>query len=254
MSVPTQALADYILRMADDELLLAHRDSEWTGHAPILEEDIAFTNIALDEMGHAAVWYALHAELMKEQADAHSDRLVFQRSPEAFLCTSMVVLPNGDWAFSMLRQYLFDVAEKVRLESLASSGYAPIAHAAAKLRPEEAYHERHTRAWVLRLGEGTQESNRRMQHALDRLWGHALGLFGEEPAAAPAIQAGWIPQGGIVRQRWQAEVSDTLAQAGLRIPAVTDPPTSNRRQRDEYLSDLLDELQSVARSDPMAVW
>lgn len=254
MSDTTKALAEYILAMADDELILSHRDSEWTGHAPILEEDIAFTNIALDEMGHAAVWYALHAELNGQETDAHSDRLVFQRSPEDFRCAVMVTLPNGDWAFSMLRQYLFDMAEKVRLESLRSSGHAPLRHAAAKLQPEEAYHARHTRAWVIRLGQGTPESKRRMQLALDQLWGHALTMFDEEPAVQPAVRAGLVPEAGGLRDHWLSEVSLTLAEAGLSVPETEAPLSASRREHTGHLLRLLDELQSVARSDPMAVW
>jgi ring-1,2-phenylacetyl-CoA epoxidase subunit PaaC len=254
LSEPLEALAEYVLAMADDELILSHRDSEWTGHAPILEEDIAFTNIALDEMGHAAVWYTIRAELLGAEPEAYSDRLVFQRSAEDYRCTPLVELPNGDWAFSMLRQYLFDIGEKVRLEGLLSSGHTPIAHAAAKLRPEEAYHERHTRAWVLRLGQGTPESRGRMQAALDGLWSFAPGLFALDPSAEPASQVGLVPDAGRLRQRWEDEVKMTLNEAGLTIPEGVAPVTDGRRKHTEHLAGLLTELQSVARADPIAAW
>src|SRR5215471_16608308 len=141
------ALPTYLLALADDELLLGHRDSEWTGHAPILEEDIAFANLAQDEIGHAALWYGL----LRNLDGSDPDRLIFFREPGAFRNAQLVELPKGDWAFSMLRQYLFDAAESVRLPLLAVSTHRPLAEAAAKIRPEELYHLRHTQAWIQRL-------------------------------------------------------------------------------------------------------
>lgn len=254
MSEATAGLAAFVLAMADDELILSHRDSEWTGHAPILEEDIAFTNIALDEMGHAAIWYAVCAGLEGAEAEAYSDRMVFQRPPADFRCAPLVELPKGDWAFSMLRQYLFDMAEKVRLEGLLSSQHSPLAQAAGKIRPEEAYHQRHTQAWVIRLGQGTPESNRRMQAALDILWGYAAGLFDLDPEMAGAVRARLVPDLGDLRRQWTGEVTRTLRAAGLTLPEEKMPPETGRKRHTEFLAGLLDELQSVARADPMAVW
>lgn len=254
MSETLGAVADYLLAMADDEIILSHRDSEWTGHAPILEEDIAFANIALDEMGHAAVWYAIHADLLGEEPEPYSDQLVFLRSVDDFRCSPLVELPNGDWAFSVLRQYLFDIAEKVRLAGLLSSGLDQLAQAAAKLGPEEAYHERHTRAWVLRLGQGTPESRQRMQAALEALWSFTPGLFEQDPSTRPALQADLVPDANWLRQRWEEEVTPTLDEAGLAIPRGLAPATAGRRRHTDHLAGLLAELQSVARADPMASW
>ena len=254
MSNALQALAEYVLALADNELILAHRDSEWTGHAPILEEDIAFTNIALDEMGHASVWYSVHASLVGADPESYPDQLVFQRDVADFRCVPLVELPNGDWAFSMLRQYLFDVAEKARLESLLSSGYPSMAQAAAKIRTEEAYHVRHTRAWVIRLGHGTAESKRRMQLALDSLWPYALGLFEPLDAEAEAVEAGLAPASGELRQAWESETRTALDAAGLAAPNVSEPVMGNRRGHTDHLAPLLTELQSVARADPLAAW
>src|SRR5262249_24761260 len=144
-------LADYLLALADDELILGHRDSEWCGHAPILEEDIAFANLALDEIGHARVWYGLLGDLLSKDPETYPDELVYRRDASEFRCAQFVELPKGDWAFSMLRQYLFDSIEAMRLEALTESSYQPLADAAAKMRPEEMYHLRHTSAWVRRL-------------------------------------------------------------------------------------------------------
>ena len=138
--VPIRRCVGCDARLADDELILGQRDSEWTGHAPILEEDIAFSNIAQDELGHATIWYGLLSELTGEEPN----ELVFFRDFDDFRNVTLVELPNGDWAFSMLRQYLFDAFEMVRLSQLLESLYRPVAEAAAKIRMEELYHYRHT--------------------------------------------------------------------------------------------------------------
>jgi ring-1,2-phenylacetyl-CoA epoxidase subunit PaaC len=167
------ALADRLLALADDELILAHRNSEWAGHAPILEEDIAFANMALDEMGHAAIWYGLRGELTGENPTGSSS----SATPGQYRNVQLVELPRGDWAFSMVRQYLFDAAESVTLPHLAASSYRPLAEAAAKIATEERYHLRHTGLWLRRLGLGTAESHARLQAALDILWPYARQLF-----------------------------------------------------------------------------
>ena len=189
-----EELAEYRLGLGDDEMILAHRNSEWAGHAPILEEDIAFANIALDEMGHAAAWYRLVAELREQSPESYPDELVFGRTTSEFRNMQVVELPNGDWAFSLLRQYLFDALETVRLERLAESEWAPLAETAAKIRPEELYHVRHTEAWVRRLGLGTQESNERMQQAMDELYPYALQFFENGESQPPGLRsAPWRP-------------------------------------------------------------
>jgi ring-1,2-phenylacetyl-CoA epoxidase subunit PaaC len=248
------AVADYLLGLADDELILAHRDSEWTGHAPILEEDIAFSNLALDEMGHAALWYARHAELMGENPETRPDELAFLRDPADFRNVQMVELPNGDWAFSMLRQFLFDAAESVRLEGLAGSRHPPIAEAAAKIRQEERYHLRHTSAWVRRLGLGTQESHRRMQSALDLLYPFALQLFQPADGRAQLAEQGYLPAEDLLLAEWQNLVRPYLTEADLSVPQHAAPPAASRAEHTGHLAELLQEMQVVARSDQQAVW
>ena len=251
------ALADKLLALADDELILAHRHSEWAGHGPILEEDIAFANLSLDEMGHATLWYEAYQEL----TGTEPDRLAFFRGPADFRNVQMVELPNGDWAFSMLRQYLFDTAEMVQLTALVVSSYQPIAAAAAKIRLEELYHLRHTSQWVKRLGLGTEESNGRMQRALDELWPYAQQLFVPLPAESLLVEAGIV---GVSRsasettadlyQQWLPTVRDHLTNAGLIIPDNDQPPTRSRAEHTPHLSRLLAEMQMVARLDPEAAW
>lgn len=247
------ALKAHLLALGDDELILGHRDSEWCGHAPILEEDIAFANLALDEIGHAKLWYGLLAELMGEDPEAYPDRLVFFREPEAFRSAQMVELPKGDWAFSILRQWLFDAAEKVRLDHLKDSLYAPLAGAAAKIRTEEIYHLRHSQAWVRRLGLGTHESHARLQKALDELWPHTQQLFTSQAGEALLETAGIIPSSAQLETEWNAQVKPILEEAGLTLSQAT-AHTASRAIHTRHLSVLVTEMQSVARLDPEAEW
>ncbi len=245
------ALRDYLTAMADDELLLGHRDSEWTGHAPILEEDIAFSNLAQDEMGHALAWYSLAHELGAPEPD----RTAFFRGPNEFRNAILVELPKGDWAFTIVRQYLFDAAEQVRYAALTHSAYRPIADAVAKLRNEEAYHLMHSRGWVKRLGDATEESHRRMQDALDASWSHALGLF--EPMEGDDLLTGngIKPSEVSLREQWVAQVKPTLESATLAIPASAQTANGGRSgKHTEHLTALLSEMQVVARSEADAKW
>jgi ring-1,2-phenylacetyl-CoA epoxidase subunit PaaC len=245
-----QPLRQKLLAMADDELILAHRDSEWTGHAPILEEDIAFSNIAQDELGHATLFYGLIKELTGEEPD----QLVFFREAADFRNIQMVELRKGDWAFSMVRQYLFDASEMVRAAALINGRYKPLAEAAAKIRQEELYHYRHTSEWVRRLGLGTEESHGRTQIALNDLWPYAFQLFAPIEGESELVRAGFVPDSDELRHSWEVVVLAHLRSAGLQIPLVEDAPAADRGEHTDYFPALIAELQSVARSDPEAVW
>jgi ring-1,2-phenylacetyl-CoA epoxidase subunit PaaC len=239
-----------LLAMADDELILAHRNSEWTGHAPILEEDIAFSNIAQDELGHATLFYGIINELTGEEPD----QLVFFREAADFRNVQMVELPKGDWAFSMVRQYLFDAFEMVRATLLLNGEYRPLAEAVAKIRQEELYHYRHTSQWLRRLGLGTEESHGRTQIALNQLWPYAFQLFAPIEGENDLITAGFVPNSEELRHSWEVVVLPHLGSAGLRIPDIETTPGADRSRHTGHLPALLNELQSVARSDPEAVW
>lgn len=247
-------LASYLLALADDEMILAHRNSEWTGHAPILEEDIAFTNLAVDEMGHAGLWYRLHADLVGEDPETYPDRLVFFREAPFFRNVQMVELPRGDWAFSMLRQYLFDAAESVWLPELAQSSYRPLAEAASKIAREELYHLRHTQAWIRRLGRGTPESHRRLSLALDEIWPYALQLFVPQPKEEELVTEGLVPLKSGIQGAWLAKVESDFNASDLGLPAGEEPTTTDRRAHSEHLVGLLTEMQSVARAYPGVSW
>ena len=243
------ALEKYLIGLGDDELILAHRDSEWAGHAPILEEDIAFANIALDEMGHAAAWYRLAGELLDQPVETYPDELIFARTPDEFRNIQMVELPNGDWAFSLMRQYLFDSLESIRLNVLAESKWEPLADTAAKIRPEELYHLRHTRTWVRRLGLGTEESNKRMQNALVELYPFALQSF-----TMSAEEDQGIPESDILHSAWDAEIRPVLSESELELPEGDKSPVLSREVHTSYLFELVEEMQVVARADVKAQW
>lgn len=242
------SLIALVLAFADDELLLGHRASEWTGHAPLLEEDIAFSNLAQDEVGHALIWYTILHEHLNQPAP---DRLAFWRSSGDFRNATLVELPKGDWAFTIVRQYLFDVYEQVRNEALAQCGYAPIEEAVAKISREEVYHRLHSRGWVLRLGGATEESHRRMQAAVDQLWPHALGLF--EPMVDAPDYSEMLPQ---LQAAWLERVTPVLTQATLTIPGEVAPAYGGRTgQHTAHLIDVLNDMQKVAHTEsPEAVW
>ncbi|MCH8253162.1 MAG: phenylacetate-CoA oxygenase subunit PaaC [Planctomycetes bacterium] len=246
-----KALIDLLYRMADDEIVLGHRDSEWTGHAPIIEEDIAFSSMAQDEMGHALAYYNLLTELGEPDADT----MAFGRSASDYRCASLVCLPKGDWAFSLVRQYLFDAAEGVRLAALAASTFTPLANIARKLAGEEKYHLMHGRTWIARIGAATDESRRRMQTAVDEAYPHALGLF--EPTSADEIlaQSGICPREADLRAQWESSVAPVLADAELKVPEGVTPQYGGRTGvHPAALADLLESMQLVYNIDPSAKW
>jgi ring-1,2-phenylacetyl-CoA epoxidase subunit PaaC len=244
------ALLNKLLALADDELILSHRNAEWIGHGPILEEDIAIGNIAQDELGHATVWYSLYCELTGDDPDA----LVFLRNAADFRNVQLVELPKGDWAFTMLRQYLFDAYEGVMLSALQASAYQPLAEAVAKIYNEEIYHYRHTSAWVRRLGLGTEESHCRLQNGLDELWPYAQQLFVTLPDEELLGEAGITGEPADCHTHWATLVIPHLTDSGLTVPNNTTPFTRSRSQHTTHLNDLLNDMQLVARLDKEAKW
>lgn len=248
----TTSLAECVLGWADDEMILAHRNSEWTGHGPILEEDIALTNIALDEMGHAQILYGIHADLIGADVETYPDQLVFFREAPDFRNAQIWELPRGDWGFTLLRQYFHDELEHVRLKALVDSEHEQLAQAAAKIATEELYHLRFSQARVVRLAQGTPESRERLQVALDQLWPNVPQLF-ENRGLDAIVDRGWVPSPADLNQAWEERVLSLLHDVGLEVPGSKRhvPP---RGQHSEHLVSLLDELQRVARAYPGASW
>jgi ring-1,2-phenylacetyl-CoA epoxidase subunit PaaC len=248
------ALDSKLLRLADDEFILGHRNSEWTGHGPILEEDIAFANLALDEIGHGILWYRIVAGLRGEDPDTYPDKLVYQRNAREFQNADVVALPHTDWAFSMLRQYLFDAYESIHVPALAASRCEPIAEAAAKIKQEELYHLYHTRAWVQRLGLGTDESHRRMQSGLDQLWAPFQQLFAPGPDESLLIESGLTPDLRPIHSEWKNTVVPFLESCALVVPDNRTAPKVRQIASPKHMDALVAELQQVSKVAPDAVW
>lgn len=243
------ALVERLTALADDELILGHRNSEWTGHAPLLEEDIAIANVAQDEIGHAVLWYGLIEQL----TGASPDSLAFFRGPAEYRSASLLEQPRGDWAFTMLRQFLFDSYEAELYPRLRDSSYAPMAEVAAKVSREELFHLRHSALWLERLALGTDESRRRLTDALDALGPLLPGLLEAVPGDPALTAAGIYPDNDELRAAVTQRVTRELARFDLTLPAAPRKPTASRYQRhDALLADLLTEMQSVARADPAA--
>jgi ring-1,2-phenylacetyl-CoA epoxidase subunit PaaC len=237
--------------LADDELILAHRLAEWTGHAPLLEEDIALANLAQDELGHATVWL----ELRRGLDASDPDQLAFFRDASEFRNCEIVELPKGDWAFTMLRQYLFDMYEGLWLQTAQHSTYLPLAQAAAKIIREERFHIQHTHVWVERLGLGTRESHERMQDALRLLWPYAQQLFVPQENEGLLVAEGVVPDLILVKEQWLLATSRHLQNCELKLPLLNTYQPHSRQQHTEHLWSLLAEMQSTARWDAEAkVW
>lgn len=245
------AVVDLLYRLADDELIIGHRNSEWTGHAPILEADIAFSSMAQDEMGHAQVYY----QMLHKLGEADPDTLAFGRKARQFRCASLVALPKADWGFSVLRQFLYDAAETVRLSAYTSSSLRPLSQLAVKLRGEEKYHLMHGRSWVLRLGDATPDSHRIMQSALNTAYPHALGLFEPTEYDETLAQAEISPREDDLRKQFESAVAPVLQAAGLDVPTAARAVFGGRvGKHPEALKELLEQMQCVYNIDPTAKW
>ncbi|MEO8193616.1 MAG: 1,2-phenylacetyl-CoA epoxidase subunit PaaC [Gemmatimonadales bacterium] len=246
-------LFEYLLRLGDDRLVLGHRLSEWCGHGPILEEDIALANIALDLIGQATLYLKLAGET--EGKGRTADELVYFRDAIDYRNLQIVELPNGDYAFTIVRQFLFDVFSYHLLEQLQKSANTEIGGISAKAFKEVRYHVRHSSEWVLRMGDGTEESHTRAQKAVNDLWRFTAEMFESDEVDREMAAAGIGADVEAIRPKWEAVVKDVLGRATLTIP--NDPPamTGGRRGRHtEHLSRMLAEMQVVARTHPGAQW
>lgn len=252
----TDALVESLLQLGDDRLVLGHRLSEWCGHAPILEEDIALGNIALDLLGQAQGLLKLAGAVEGRGRD--EDALAYFREAREFRNALLVELPRGDFAFTMTRQFLFDAYDVLLTERLARSPNDDLAGIMAKAHKEARYHVRHSGDWIVRLGDGTSESHHRAQRALDTLWPYTAELFVGGTGAAVATLAGATFDAAALRDDWQAGVVDVIAEATLAFPAgvsLAAAPSGGRGGRHtEHLEQMLTEMQSVARAHPGASW
>lgn len=229
-------MTDYILHLADNALILGHRNSEWTGHGPILEQDIALSNISLDLIGQARHLYQYAAELLGDGST--EDKLAYFRGPEAFKNCMLVEQPKGHWGTTVLRQFLFSAYQYPLYQQLASRDDEKLAAIAQKSLKEVTYHLRWSSEWVIRLGQGTETSNDKMKDAVKELWPYTQDLLTRTD--------------GDLQFNWQDKVQNIFSKASLALPAdVTMITGENHRQ---HLVEILSEMQHLQRTYPNVEW
>ncbi|WP_374438921.1 1,2-phenylacetyl-CoA epoxidase subunit PaaC [Pseudomonas panipatensis] len=249
---------EYLLRLADSALVQGQRLCEWCGRAPALEEELALMNVGLDLVGQARNWYEYAAELLADGRDA--DHLAFRRDERAFRNLLLVEQPNGDFAVTIVKQFLYDTWHFHALNGLSASSDARIAAIAAKALKEVTYHLRRSGEWVERLGDGTEESHARMLAAIPQLWRFTVELHNAQGTADDIEQrlfaAGVAPNPEELAVAWRAKVADTFASATLPLPepAVNFYLSGRRGLHSEHLGILLAEMQFLQRAYPDATW
>jgi len=262
-----QPLIHLLLSLADDELVLGYWDSEWTGVAPLLEEDVACSSIAQDEIGHARVLYEEVTALM----GTPPDQLVYGRRVQDYRQAQLVERHRGNWAFTMARQFLYDSVDQLRLANLRHSAYRPLAQDVVKIQQEESYHQMHTVAWMERLAHGTPEARHYLEQALESLWPDVPGLFEAFPDEELLVTSGILPTANAdLQQEWFAAIEPVLERWNLSFPLLkraaspakgmhyhpTFVPRLGGRHghhtQDFHL--LWERMTKVYRLDPLANW
>ena len=252
-----QQLFDFLLRLADSDLILAQRLGAWIGHGPVLEEDIASANVGLDLLGQARLWfgYAGEVEARFVARGRNEDELAFLRDSAEYRGLLLVEQPNGDYAHTMARQFYFDVWHDLYLDALVASRDARIAEIAAKSAKEVRYHVERSAGWVIRLGDGTDESHRRMQTAIDDLWMYTGEMFEADEVEQALTADGIAADAAGLAPVWRERMSAVLTEATLAVPAATWMQTGGKRgAHTEHLSHLLAEMQVLQRNHPGARW
>jgi ring-1,2-phenylacetyl-CoA epoxidase subunit PaaC len=247
-----EAIDELLLTLADDEFVIGFSDSEWTGIAPILEEDVAMSSLAQDELGHAAALYGLLAQLRDDGRDA--DAIAYDREPEGYRHARLLDHARGDWSMAIARRYLYDTADATRLEGLASSSFTPLRELLDKIRREERYHVMHATTWLERLAEHPGEPRTRLLAALAELADDAATVFtpleGERMLVDAGILAGPMTD---LEARWRATITPVFVRLGLPMPPARTI-TGGRTEHGDAFRWLWGEFTSVRRSDPVATW
>jgi len=252
-------LIDYTSHLADNALILGHRNSEWCGHGPVLEQDIAITNIALDLIGQARNFYQYAAHLINESSQgkkqASEDTLAYLRDRHEFKNCLLAEQPNGDWAKTILRQFLLSVYQYFLYEKLQESRDPQLAAIAEKSLKEVTYHLRWSSEWIIRLGDGTEESHQRMLSAVDELWQYTGELF--EPALYEqrAAEEGLGIDPSSLKPKWEEKVKEVFIEATLRFPEEVSIRNGGKNgDHTEHLSNILADLQFMQRAYPNSEW
>ncbi|MGH2407580.1 MAG: 1,2-phenylacetyl-CoA epoxidase subunit PaaC [Candidatus Limnocylindrales bacterium] len=237
--------------MADDELILGYWDSEWTGIAPLLEEDVAMSSLAQDEIGHARAYLELLAALVEGDADA----LAYDRDVAELRHCRLLDHPRADWAATIARRYLYDEADAVRIAAMAGSSFAPLAELVAKVRREEVYHRLHAEAWLRRLALSGGEARTRLEAAWAELLPDAATVFTPLDGEGALVTAGVIDAPmATLETRWRATIGPTCHALGLAIPGPARDPSRGRDEHGEAVAWLWNEATMVRRLDPVATW
>lgn len=248
-----EAAKEMLFKIADDQLIIGHRNSEWTGLGPILEEDIAFSSMAQDKIGQSEHLYGLLHEL----GTPDPDTIAFTRNANQFHCCHLVEQPIGEYDFSLLRHFYFDMAELIRFQMLTESSHEGLANIAKKYKGEIKYHCMHANTWLNQLGHGNEESRGRLQNQLDATWNLALGIFEPGPSESILIEKGIFKGEEQLKNEWLKTVLPLIENAGLKVPNESTwlPVYGGRTgNHTEHLQPLLDEMTEVYSIDPSAEW
>lgn len=247
------AFFEFLLRMGDNALILGHRNSEWCGHGPVLEEDIAMSNIALDLIGQTSLWLGLAGEV--EGQGRSADDLAYLRDAWDFRNLLLLERPNGDFGKTLMRQFMFDAFHFHQLQALTGSADPRVAEIAAKALKEVSYHLERSAEQVIALGDGTDESHARMQAALDEQWDYALEMFTSDASDAAMAAAGIAPDPANLRGVWDETVDAVFAQATLKRPDSSFAHKGGKQgTHTEHLGYILAEMQFLQRAYPGASW
>ncbi|HCL63376.1 MAG TPA: phenylacetate-CoA oxygenase subunit PaaI [Rhizobium sp.] len=252
-AVDQAAYFEWLLRMGDNTLILGHRVSEWCGHSPVLEEDIALANVALDLIGQTQFWLGLAGEV--EGKGRTADNLAYLRDAAAFRNVLLVERPNGDFGKTLMRQFLFDAYHIEMLRALVTSSDPRVVEIAQKALKEVSYHFERSADLVIRLGDGTEESHRRMQKALDDLWPYTAEMFLDDSADEAVAAAGIAPLPSALKAAWDSSISEVLAEATLAVPEGSYQHKGGKRGiHTEHLGYILADMQFLQRAYPNSVW
>jgi ring-1,2-phenylacetyl-CoA epoxidase subunit PaaC len=249
----TRAIKEFLYKIADDQLIIGHRNGEWTGLGPILEEDIAFSSIAQDKIGQSLHIY----EILHSMGEDDPDTIAFTREAKDFKCCQFVEFPIGEYDFSLMRNFLFSHAEMARFEMLTESSFDPIAKLAKKYKGEIKYHIMHSDTWIKQLGRANEESRSRMQSALNECFNLALGIFEESDFASELKQIKIFEGENILQKKWLETITPIIESASLKIPDKSswNPAYGGRKgYHTDHLQPMLDEMSAVFRLDPKAEW
>lgn len=257
-----EALSELMYQLADDDLMISHRGSEWLGLAPHIEEDVAFSSITQDTMGHAAIVY----QMMEELGLGKANDLVHLRKPEEYRSAALTECVNGvghyketpdyDWAYAIIRNYAFEVFKKIRLEALEQSSYAPLADTAAKIKREQFYHLYHWEVWIDQLSHSTEEAQTRLNNAIKNTWEYVSSLFDLGSKAEQILQAGLIESAESMKQKFLEKTQTKFEGAGLVFPGepAALETTGREGNHSQAFVDALNELSEVYKLDPQASW